>query len=409
MRNSPTPSAPEFAQVRHVDEQASVHVQLDARLVLGDGGHVLERAVLALSAGEEADLVGIGGDHVGGGTQVNLAREGVDDRRVAGIDALDDTARLPHGRDAQRLGNDGHVALCAAILDDEAAQPLAVVVEKLGRPHGAGNEDRIGRKLRRLVCAGDAAGEDAQEPVGQVAEVALALAPIGVVLAQHARARAVLHALDRGFRREPALDGLAQPPHPALVVGKHAVGLEHLAVLSGAGQVLVIEHLVQRSAQRGNGRVQPAELDRRVLGQELRHDDARLVQHDVAQRDAGRDRLALDDRGQRLADLDRGAGARDRARDEMLGDDHRGRLQHLDVLVGVFLLRAVLHHEHAQHLARALDRHREQRVIDLLARFRPIGEGRVARGLGLVHRDVELGAAAYEALAALHARGVHRA
>ena len=118
----------------------------------------------------------------------------------------------------------------------------------------------------------------------------------------------------------------------------------------------------------------------------LRHDDARLVQDDVAQRDAVRDRLALDDRGQRLADLDRGAGARDRAGDEMLGDDHRGRLQHLDVLVGVFLRRAVLHDEHAQHLARALDRHREQRVIDLLARLRPIGERRMARRLGLVDR-----------------------
>ena len=106
VRNSPTPSAPEFAQMRHVDEQAGVHVQLDARLVLGDGGHVLERAVLALSAREEADLVGIGGDHVGGGTQVHLARQGVDDRRIAGVHALDDAARLPHGGDAQRLGDD---------------------------------------------------------------------------------------------------------------------------------------------------------------------------------------------------------------------------------------------------------------------------------------------------------------
>ena len=70
----PDPVGARVAQMRHVDEQAGVHVQLDARLVLGDGGHVLERAVLALSAGEEADLVGIGGDHVGGRTQVNLAR-----------------------------------------------------------------------------------------------------------------------------------------------------------------------------------------------------------------------------------------------------------------------------------------------------------------------------------------------
>ena len=93
----------------------------------------------------------------------------------------------------------------------------------------------------------------------------------------------------------------------------------------------------------------------------------------------------------------------------MLGDDHRRRLQHLDVLVGVFLLRAVLHDEHAEHLAAALDRHGQQRVIDLLARFRPIGERRVARRLRLVDGDVELGAAADEAFAALHARRVHGA
>ena len=53
-----------------------------------------------------------------------------------------------------------------------------------------------------------------------------------------------------------------------------------------------------------------------------------------------------------LRDLDRGARAGDRARDEVLGDHHRGRLQHLDVFVGIFLRRAVLDDEHAEDLAR---------------------------------------------------------
>jgi hypothetical protein len=92
----------------------------------------------------------------------------------------------------------------------------------------------------------------------------------------------------------------------------------------------------------------------------------------------------------------------------MLGDDHRRRLQHLDILVGVFFLGAVLDDEHAEHLARAADRHGQQRVVDLLAGFRTIGERRVARRLGLVHGDVQLGAAADETLATLHARVVHR-
>ena len=45
------------------------------------------------------------------GPQMNLARHGIDDRRVAGVDALDDARRLADGGDAQRLGDDRDVAL----------------------------------------------------------------------------------------------------------------------------------------------------------------------------------------------------------------------------------------------------------------------------------------------------------
>ena len=96
-----------------------------------------------------------------------------------------------------------------------------------------------------VVRARHAAREHAQQPVGQIVEIALALAPIGIVLAQHARARGVLHALDGGFRRQAAFDRFAQAPVPALVVGEHAVGFEHVAMLAGARQMLVLEHLVE--------------------------------------------------------------------------------------------------------------------------------------------------------------------
>ena len=266
-----------------------------------------------------------------------------------------------------------------------------------------------GGKAEGCVGARDAAGEYAQQAIGKIVEIALALAPIGIVLTQHARARAVLHALHGRLGRQAGLDRLAQPPHPALVVGEHAIGLEHVAMLAGTRQVLVIEHFIERGAQGCDRRLQPDQLLGRILGHEMRDDDARLVQDDVPERDAVGHLLALDHRRQRLLQLDRRAGPGHGARYEMLGDDHRRRLQHLDILVGVFLLGAVLHDEHAEHLTAAPDRHRQQRVVDLLARLRPVGERRVARRLRLVDRDVELGAAADEAFAALHARRVHGA
>ena len=148
-----------FGQMRHVDEQAGIHMQGDPHAVLGDRRTIAERLIVPLPAGAEAHLVGIGGDDVRARPQMHLAGHGVDDRRVASVDALDDARRLADRGDAQRLGDDRDVALAAAVLDDQAAQPLAVVVEQFGRPHGARDEDGVGRQARGLVGAGDAAGE----------------------------------------------------------------------------------------------------------------------------------------------------------------------------------------------------------------------------------------------------------
>ena len=85
----------------------------------------------------------------------------------------------------------------------------------------------------------------------------------------------------------------------------------------------------------------------------------------------------------------------------MLGQHHGGGLQHLDVLVGVFLLRLVLDGEDAQHVAAAQDRHRQEGVVDLLAGLGPVGEGRMVLRVGLVDGHGQLGAAPDQALAAL--------
>ena len=110
----------------------------------------------------------------------------------------------------------------------------------------------------------------------------------------------------------------------------------------------------------------------------------------------------------RPADVEGGAGAGDGAGHDLLGDHHRRRLQNLDVLLGIDAQGAVLDDEHAIDSAATDDRHRQQRVIHLLAGFRPVGERRMVLRIGLVDRNGKLGAAADQALAALHAGIVHR-
>ena len=47
---------------------------------------------------------------------------------------------------------------------------------------------------------------------------------------------------------------LAQAAQPAAVVGEHAVGLEHVAMLAAVGDVAALEHVVDVGAQRGDRR-----------------------------------------------------------------------------------------------------------------------------------------------------------
>ena len=69
---------------------------------------------------------------------MDVAGLGVDDDRIARVDALDHAARLADRGNAERARHDGDVALPAAVLDDEPAEPRAVVVEQLGRAPSSG-------------------------------------------------------------------------------------------------------------------------------------------------------------------------------------------------------------------------------------------------------------------------------
>ena len=76
------------------------------------------------------------------------------------------------------------------------------------------------------------------------------------------------------------------PPHPAAVVGEHAVGLEHVAVLALDADVAARQHVVDGEAEAGDRRVEPGGFLLGILGDERRHHDARLVQDDMAEADA---------------------------------------------------------------------------------------------------------------------------
>ncbi len=85
-----------------------------------------------------------------------------------------------------------------------------------------------------------------------------------------------------------------QTPLPAPVMGEHAVGFEHVAMVARPRQQLVAEHFVERRLEIVQRFFQLAHLERGIVGHQLGHDDARLVQHHMAERDPFRDRLADD-------------------------------------------------------------------------------------------------------------------
>ena len=98
---------------------------------------------------------------------------------------------------------------------------------------------------------GGAAGQQAQQPVREIVQIVQPLAPIWVGLTHRPGALIALYLLDGCLRGKAGGDRFMQPLHPALVVGEHAVGFQHFAVLAGARHVAVGQHDVDRLAQLG--------------------------------------------------------------------------------------------------------------------------------------------------------------
>ncbi len=384
--------------VRQVDHQAGVDHEIDRLAVLGDARLVAQRAILRLAAGAEAHALGEGRLHFGRGAHIDFAGNAVDDDGVAGFGEARRIGDLADGGDAERAGDDGDVRVRSAFFEHQTAQALAVVVEQRGRTHGARDENGVFRQLlarRRVIVT----HQLAHQAMAEIVEIVQALAQIRIGGAQHARARVRLHALDRGFGGEAGGDRLAQLVLPAMVVGEHAIGFEHVAMFAALGHIAALQHAVEIGAQLYQRGLEPLEFARHVVGDVVGDDDARLVQHHMAHGDAVGERRALD--MLRVSRRRFGAGLGERgqfARGDHLGEHHRRGLQRLDLFLGIGAVRAVLHHEHAERVAGAQDRHAQEGVVDFFAGFRAVGEGRVALRVGEVQRGRFAGDKADEAL-----------
>ena len=119
-----------------------------------NGRAVAQRHIAFLLAGAEAYLIGIRGDDFSARAQVHLARYGIYNYGVSDVHTLDDAGGLADSRDAERLGNNGDVALARTVLDNKAAQLGAVVIEQFGWAHGPRDEDRVRRHRALVVGAG---------------------------------------------------------------------------------------------------------------------------------------------------------------------------------------------------------------------------------------------------------------
>ena len=111
--------------------------------------------------------------------------------------------------------------------------------------------------------------------------------PVGqqrIVDGAHTRPGALLHPLDGRLRGQAAVDRLVDPAGPALVIGEHLVGLEHLLVLSTGAELDLSGHLFDLFAHPPESAVDPLPLGFRVLRDELVDSDVRLVEHDLPAR-----------------------------------------------------------------------------------------------------------------------------
>ena len=168
---------------------------------------------------------------------------GIDDDDVAGFDIVEQVRGPSDHRNVEGAGDDGDVGGHRAFLEDQAAQPGPVIVEKLCRTHVAGDKDDIFGELpfgAEIVSLGS--GQMLEQAIGEVLEVVQPLAQIGVPLIPEPGAGVVVDLFHRRFGCQAAVDRFADSGEPSRIFGEHAVGFQNVPVFAAVRHVGCLEH-----------------------------------------------------------------------------------------------------------------------------------------------------------------------
>ena len=370
-------------------------MQGDGLAVQRGGGQIAQRRIAFLRLGLHGDLVAEAAGHGVVGAQMHHALIAVDQNLVAVQRLGNHALGVNHHRNRQRAGHNRRMAADRAFFQHHAFQ-LAAIVQEFRRPDVAGDKNGVVRHGRAGVLA--LPGQDAQQPVRQIVQIMQPVAQIGVLRLFQPRPRRGLLFLHRRLGRKAALNVLLHPAQPAARMGEHAIGFQHrlLVLVEAFG----LQQVIDRDAQHAHRLADAVDLGQRVVGDRVRHHYAGFVQPDPAFRRALLPGAAAKDH--RLLVQRLNAVARQDAQLGHLGQHHGHDFQRLDLLVGKLARGLRLHDQHAQLFADPLDRHAEERGIDLLARLGHEAKTLFARRIGGVHRQARARDTADQPLAQLH-------
>ena len=318
--------------------------------------------------------------HRGGRPREDIAGSNVEQQQIALADQPPHVAHAPQYRHAHRPRDDRDVRGQRSFFEDHPLQPPPVIFEEFRRTQIARDQDRVlpEAHLRRSAHL---ARDGAQQPVRQILQIVHPVGQQRIVDLPHPHPGALLDALDRRLSSQAAVDRLVDATAPALVIGEHLVGLEHLFMLAAdaefglRGDPLDLRaHLVERG-------IDAVALGLGILGDGMLDMDARLVEHGVPARHA-LDELQPHDphRRGRLRAHRRGATRIDQfGIGDQLGQHHRDGLQRLDLDLVIAARIDMLDRQHADRALAPDDRDAGEAAKLLLARLGILDEVGVAR------------------------------
>ena len=391
--------SPRSIKAGQVGHQPCIHHQRGNGAAFRLGGQATQGGIALLGGGLHGDLVAEGAGHRFLGAQVDDALVAIDKDLVAIQRLGHDAVGMDHQRDGQRAGHDGGMGADGAFFQHHALQ-LAPVVEQFGGADVARHQHGVFRHFRAGI--GALAREDPQEAVRQIVQIVQPFAQIGVGHLFQTGAGGGLLFLDRGFGGEAALDVLLHPAQPAARIGEHAVGFQHrlLFLVEAFGGKQVID----RDAQLAHGFADAVNLGQGVVGDGVRHHDARFVQPDAA---FGRPFLpgAAPDHHRLLVQRAHSVAiAVEDAKFGHFGQDHGDDFEGVDLVLREFAFDARLDDQNAKLFADPLDGHAEEGGIDLFPGFGHVAKALFARGIGGVDGKARARHPAHKTFAQFHAR-----